>query len=115
MKSYFKEMRWSLLFLAVMLIFGIVAGLRAADAEDKIPKPGLSLFLDAGVIGLIMTNIGLILRRRNPGNNGKPGAAKICQQRGEKIAVLETKQRRFEQDITEIKGDIKKIMGAVVK
>jgi hypothetical protein len=54
--------------------------------------------------------------KRNAENNGsKPGSAKICQQRGEKIAILETRQIRFEQDIKEIKEDIKEIKGAVVK
>lgn len=49
----------------------------------------------------------------NPGP--KPGEAKICQERGETIAVLKTKQNGLEEDIHEIKEDIKEIKRAVVK
>jgi len=54
--------------------------------------------------------------KKNAENNGtRPGMAKICRDRGEKIAILETRQIRLEQDIREIKDDIKEIKGAVLK
>jgi len=81
------------------------------------PDPGLSVYIDYATIGLIITNIGLIARavRNNRKNGPKPGEDRICQERGEKIAIIETKQTRFEEDIKEIKGDLKAIREAVVK
>lgn len=80
-------------------------------------EPGFSLFVDYATIGLIVTNMGLIIRaiRNGKRNHSRPGTGEICQKRGEKIAVLQTKQTRFEDDIREIKDDIKMIKGAVVK
>ena len=55
--------------------------------------------------------------KKNSNNNGgiKPGTAKVCIERGERMAVMETKQKQIESDIHEIKSDIKEIKGAVVK
>jgi len=85
--------------------------------EEIMPDPGLSVYIDYATIGLIITNIGLIARavRNGKRNNIKPGEAKECRERGEKIAVLETKQTNLEKDIEEIKDDIKEIKRAVVK
>jgi len=50
------------------------------------------------------------------GENGKsPGTAKICRERGEKLAVMETKQSQLEADIREIKEDLKEIKRILLK
>src|SRR4030042_1236401 len=49
-------------------------------------------------------------RRAKNGNGKPPGQAKICIDRGEKIAVMEEKHKNVEEDITEIKGDVKKLL-----
>ena len=63
----------------------------------------------------------MIIRGRNSvggkrlTENQKPGTAGICRERGEKIAIIETKQTNLEKDIEEIKDDIRAIRLAVVK
>jgi hypothetical protein len=52
--------------------------------------------------------------RRNS-NTARPGESKICRERGEKMAVLETRQNGFEADLVEIKGDLRAIREAVVR
>lgn len=48
-------------------------------------------------------------------NNLLPGKADICIKRGEKLVELETRQDSYEEDVKEIKSDIKAIKGAVVQ
>jgi hypothetical protein len=55
------------------------------------------------------------LNNQDGGNGQRPGTAKVCIERGEKIVELRTRQENFEQTIVEMKGDIKAIKGAVVE
>ena len=56
-------------------------------------------------------------QKKNPGNNPgpTPGSAKVCIERGEKMAKMENEQQHFKEDIEEIKNDLKDIKRAVVK
>jgi len=69
-----------------------------------------------------VSNMGLwlyiIKGKRNNTNKGgskgsNPGQAAVCIERGEKITRMETKQENYEEDIREIKADIKEIKQAV--
>lgn len=55
--------------------------------------------------------------KKNPGNNpgSAPGLAKVCIERGEKMAKMELEQDYLKEDILEIKGDLKEIKRAVVR
>jgi len=52
-------------------------------------------------------------KKKQNGNN--PGSAKICIERGEKIAKIETEVTNFKEAFNEIKGDIKEIRRVVSK
>lgn len=89
------------------------------QAATEAAKSSSRLVLDAPVIALIVTNVGLLGRefirsrkakKNGNGNSKGPGQAKICIERGEKIAVIEEKQKNFAGDITEIKTDIKTLL-----
>jgi len=59
----------------------------------------------------------VILKGKRNNNNSKglkPGLARVCIERGEKLVKMETIQTNFEKDIGEIKGDIKDIKKAVI-
>jgi hypothetical protein len=79
---------------------------------------GLNLVLDYASIGLIITNVFLLIRLRKTSNSGyngpKPGAAPTCIEHGGKIIKVETKQERYDKDITEIKEAIADIRKAVM-
>jgi len=62
----------------------------------------------------------IVREKRNGGKRSsdrtlKPGEAVECQRRGVKIAVMETKQSGYEENIKEIKRDIRSIKEAVKK
>jgi hypothetical protein len=54
-------------------------------------------------------------KRNKKNNNPGPGQAKVCIERGEKIAKMETEQANIKDDIHEIKTAIEIIRAAVVK
>ena len=52
-------------------------------------------------------------RENGKGNGQRPGTARVCVERGEKIAVMKNRQDNFEEDVREIKQDVKDIKQAV--
>jgi len=82
----------------------------AADAT----KTGLNLALDGATIGLIVTNVFMLLKLRKPVSNGqRPGFTPKCIEHGEKIIKIETRQDNYDKDVAEIKESINAIREAV--
>ena len=82
-------------------------------AAQAAQRGSSGIWLDAGVITLIITNITLIGRdiiksRRN--GQMRPGLSPKCIEHGEKLAVVESKQSGYDNDIKEIKEDIKTLL-----
>ena len=89
-----------------------------AQSAAEVARQGTSgVWLDAGLITLIVTNVGLISRDliRTRRNGTKPGTAPSCIEHGKKLAVVESKQTGYDSDIKEIKDDIKELLERVPK
>ena len=58
------------------------------------PEPGLALILDGATIGLIITNVALVVKsvidKRNNKKNGKP-----CVEHGNRLTALETNEQNI--------------------
>lgn len=81
------------------------------QAAVEASKGSSSIFLDAGMIGLIVTNTGLLAREwirtrreKKNGNGVKPGNGETCKEHGEAIASLNAKQEGSDRAIAEIRG-----------
>ena len=91
-----------------------------AQVATEAAKGTSHVFLDGGMIMLIVTNLGLIGRdliktrkAKKNGGNSQPGKADICLKRGETLVKLETKQETTDKAIDEMKGNILIIVGDV--
>lgn len=80
-------------------------------------QSGFTMWLDRGVIILILTNLGLIGRdwvktkRRN--GTMTPGRAADCLEHRDRLTKLEDKAVRNREDIVEIKADVKTLLQRV--
>ena len=92
------------------------------QAAQEAARSSSIIFLDGVAVMALISAGGLAIReyvkyrntkRNGNSNGGIPGTAKVCRERGEKLAVLETKQTNVESDITEIKGDIKTLLSRI--
>jgi len=79
-------------------------------------KEGTKIFPNIGIFGLIITNIGLItrelIRAKKYKKNGIPipGMGTECLKHRDKLVKLETEQENTDEDIKEIKTDVKEVL-----
>ena len=109
---------------------------QAATQATEAGKSGISMFLDAGVIGLILTNGGLLIkalvdrkavksalevakaaiRETRSGMRGpEPGEGETCKKHGEAISALIEFKDNTKLSIEQIQADVRQIRDAVVK
>lgn len=68
-------------------------------------KTGIGIWLDAGIVTLIVTNVGLIgkelIRNRKKNGTPKPGDGASCKDHAEKLAKLGTRVEGWEKQMDE--------------
>jgi hypothetical protein len=96
--------------------------LYAAAQAVEASRPGVSVFLDAGIIGLIVTNSGLLLKalidRRAVKTalaevkkaGASPGESETCREHGEDIATLKEFKGGAAEALKRIEGKVDRIL-----
>lgn len=109
--------------------------IQAAAQAVETGKSGISIFLDAGVIGLIITNIGLLIKggmdrktikqalelrqikeddkdneATEYGPNPRAGESEICREHGEAIAKLTESEGNMKDSLKRIEYKVDRIL-----
>lgn len=102
-----------------MIAEAVQAAQEAAKASSSITG---TFFLDGALLiaGLKVVEKGLaLIQGKFKGGNGngsggpKPGLAESCLKQNDRLTVLETNYGNMKEDVTEIKGDVKTLLGRV--
>ncbi len=83
------------------------------------PEPGISVFLDAGLIALVVSNVGIIGREilrsihTKKNGNGKnypsPGKSDVCIQHHTDIAVLKSELSNIKETVQNTDNTVREI------
>jgi len=96
--------------------------LQAVSQVAEVSRPGVSVFLDAGIIGLIVTNSGLLLKALIDRRAVKaalaevkkagdyPGESETCREHGEDIATFKEFKSGAAEALKRIEGKVDRIL-----
>jgi hypothetical protein len=97
----------------------ILESAQAAAPAIEAGRSGIAVFLDAGVIGLILTNSGLLIKalidrraikKAKESEGPGPGESLICRLRGEAIAALVESKKNTDITLVRLEGKVDQLL-----